>query len=234
MIRSPRRPSRPCAKDGLFQQVKPPGPSTSETGAPRPPSLWPEIPRRRHPPSTPGAPAEKRGPKGPPMLLRPSGDIHGQTAALDRAMALIAAERRADRPLISLGDLCRPRAPTAAAVLDQLISGPRRGAALALPAPGRSTTRSVPAVSSPRRRTHDPKILSGKGWLHPAPRRQRDPRASYLPEDAFAHPEGGGMEDAGPLGPRSSPPILTGTRWWPPPARPFPSAIWTSWRDFRR
>jgi len=122
-------------------------------------------------------------------MLYVLGDIHGQTAALDRAMALIAADGGADRPLIFLGDYV-DRGPDSRGVLDRLISGRDAGRPwrFLLGNHDRMFLRFVTEA-----RTHDPKILSGKGWLHPALGGNAT-LASYLPEDAFAHPEGGGME----------------------------------------
>jgi serine/threonine protein phosphatase 1 len=122
-------------------------------------------------------------------MLYALGDIHGQTAALDRALDLVAADGGADAPLIFLGDYV-DRGPDSRGILDRLIAGrdAQKPWRFLMGNHDRMFLRFVTEA-----RTHDPRVLSGKGWLHPALGGGAT-LASYLPAAAFSHPEGGGID----------------------------------------
>lgn len=96
------------------------------------------------------------------------GDIHGHLGELQNAHRLIAEDRDRvsdpDAVIMHLGDLV-DRGPDSRTVLDHLIEGRARGApwGVLLGNHDRMFLRFVRDGIS-----HDPAILSGKSWLHPA------------------------------------------------------------------
>ncbi|SLN33691.1 metallophosphoesterase [Roseisalinus antarcticus] len=92
------------------------------------------------------------------------GDIHGQAAELDRALALIEADGGPDAPITFLGDYT-DRGPDSRGVLQRLIEGRDAGRPwrFLLGNHDRMFLRFVTQADQ-----HDTHILSGKGWLHPA------------------------------------------------------------------
>ena len=59
-------------------------------------------------------------------MLYAVGDIHGQLAQLDRALALIEADGGRDAPVVFLGDYT-DRGPDSKGVIDRLLSGHEQG-----------------------------------------------------------------------------------------------------------
>ncbi|MBL4813166.1 MAG: metallophosphoesterase, partial [Rhodobacteraceae bacterium] len=92
------------------------------------------------------------------------GDIHGQKTMLDHALALIHADGGQDARIVFLGDYT-DRGPDSRLVVEALMEGFEQG-------------RNWVAVRGNHDRMfsryvrynneHDPRISSGKGWLHPA------------------------------------------------------------------
>ena len=97
-------------------------------------------------------------------MLYAIGDIHGQSAQLDRALALIEADGGRDAPHVFLGDL-PDRGPDTKGVIDRLMAGQAEGRdwTVILGNHDRMFLRFVRDGVE-----HDPAISSGKGWLFPA------------------------------------------------------------------
>ena len=95
-------------------------------------------------------------------MIHAIGDIHGQIAELDRALALVDATGEAGAPIVFLGDYT-DRGPDSRAVIDRLIA--EQG-------PGRVFLRGNHDRMFTRFLRHgiiaDPAIKSGKTWLHPS------------------------------------------------------------------
>lgn len=91
------------------------------------------------------------------------GDIHGQSAALDRALALITADGGGDAQIVCVGDYT-DRGPDSRGVLDTLIAGQRDGrrSTYLMGNHDRFFTRFVTEG-----RQHDPRVASGISWLNP-------------------------------------------------------------------
>ncbi|KPP93090.1 MAG: serine/threonine protein phosphatase PphA [Rhodobacteraceae bacterium HLUCCA08] len=92
------------------------------------------------------------------------GDIHGHSDQLDQALARIAADGGAAAPVVFLGDLV-DRGPDSRGVIQRLIDGGAAGRdwTVLLGNHDRMFLRFVRDGL-----LHDDRILSGKGWLHPA------------------------------------------------------------------
>ncbi len=97
-------------------------------------------------------------------MLYAIGDIHGQLAQLDRALALTEADGGRDAPHVFLGDL-PDRGPDTRGVIDRLMEGQAAGRdwTVLLGNHDRMFLRFVRDGVE-----HDPAITSGKGWLYPA------------------------------------------------------------------
>ena len=97
-------------------------------------------------------------------MLYALGDIHGQKAMLDRALALIEADGGKDAPHVFLGDYT-DRGPDSRAVIQTLIDGRDAGADWTFIKGNhdRMFWRFVEHGDM-----HDAHIKSGKGWLNPA------------------------------------------------------------------
>ena len=97
-------------------------------------------------------------------MLYAIGDIHGQSAQLDSALALIEADGGRDAPHVFLGDL-PDRGPDTKGVIDRLMAGQAAGRdwTVILGNHDRMFLRFVRDGVE-----HDPAITSGKGWLFPA------------------------------------------------------------------
>jgi len=121
-------------------------------------------------------------------MLYVIADIHGFHGALDRALALIAADGGSDAPVIFLGDYV-DRGPDSGRVIDRIMGGMLAG-------------RNWRALRGNHDRMfhrfvtqgiqNDPAIKSGKGWLHPA---LGGPAtlASYMPNLVLDHPDWPGL-----------------------------------------
>lgn len=119
------------------------------------------------------------------------GDIHGQLAMLERALALIAADGGADAPVVFVGDYT-DRGPDSRGVLDLLIAGRDAGR------PWTCLRGNHDQMFLDFLRTgaeHDPHIASGISW-HNARMGGDKTLASYgvSGEPNFLHPKGGGLE----------------------------------------
>ncbi|MDR9428300.1 MAG: metallophosphoesterase [Salibaculum sp.] len=97
-------------------------------------------------------------------MLYAIGDIHGQLAQLDRALALIEADGGRDAPHVFLGDL-PDRGPDTRGVIDRLMAGQAEGRdwTVLFSNHDRMFLRFVRDGVE-----QDAAIKSGKGWLHPA------------------------------------------------------------------
>ncbi len=91
------------------------------------------------------------------------GDIHGHSAGLDRALGLIEADGGPDARVVFLGDYT-DRGPDSRGVVERLVAGAQGGRNWVVLRGNhdRMFTRFVEAEGE-----HDPRISSGKGWLHP-------------------------------------------------------------------
>lgn len=92
------------------------------------------------------------------------GDIHGQSAMLDRALALIEADGGPGARIVFLGDYT-DRGPDSRAVVQTLVDGVAAGRNWVVLRGNhdRMFTRFVRSGIET-----DARIASGKGWLHPA------------------------------------------------------------------
>ncbi len=90
------------------------------------------------------------------------GDIHGQSAMLDHALDLIAADGGADAPVVFLGDYT-DRGPDSAGVLDRLIAGQAQGRPW-ITLKGNHDRMFEWFLEDPPR--HDPHMLVGYHWFH--------------------------------------------------------------------
>ena len=92
------------------------------------------------------------------------GDIHGQREMLHQALALIEADGGPDARIVFLGDLV-DRGPDSAGVIEDLHKGLAAGRdwTVLLGNHDRMFRRFLESGT-----LHDARILSGKGWLHPA------------------------------------------------------------------
>ena len=97
-------------------------------------------------------------------MLYAIGDIHGQTAQLDRALGLIAADGGAEAPHVFLGDYT-DRGPDSRGVLQRLIDGRDAGRDWTFLV-GNHDLMFLRYVTEGRQ--NDPHIKSGKSWLNPA------------------------------------------------------------------
>lgn len=117
------------------------------------------------------------------------GDIHGQMAQLDRALALIEADGGAEADLVFLGDLV-DRGPDSRGVIDTIMDGQAAGRPwhCVLGNHDRMFARFIGEGV-----IHDPAIKSGKGWLHTA---LGGPAtlASYMHHLDLDHPDWNGMD----------------------------------------
>ncbi|MCA0870613.1 metallophosphoesterase [Seohaeicola saemankumensis] len=90
------------------------------------------------------------------------GDIHGQSAMLDHALDLIAADGGADAPIVFLGDYT-DRGPDSAGVLDRLIAGQAQGRPWTTLKGNHDRMFEWFMEDTPR---HDPHMLVGYHWFH--------------------------------------------------------------------
>ncbi len=97
-------------------------------------------------------------------MLYAIGDIHGQIDALEAALDLIAADGGPEAPIVFLGDYV-DRGPDSQAVVARLMSGHAAGRPWTI-LRGNHDRMCVRFVTQGT--PHDSRILSGKGWLHPA------------------------------------------------------------------
>jgi diadenosine tetraphosphatase ApaH/serine/threonine PP2A family protein phosphatase len=91
------------------------------------------------------------------------GDIHGQLAQLDRALALIEADGGADAEIVFLGDLV-DRGPDSRLVIERLMAGQAMGRNWHVLKGNHDRMFQLFARHGDQ---HDARILSGLGWLHP-------------------------------------------------------------------
>ncbi len=92
------------------------------------------------------------------------GDIHGQYAMLAQALDWIEADGGRDARVVFLGDLV-DRGPESRGVIDRLVSGLAAGRDwIVLTGNHDRMFRRFLADGT----RHDGRILSGRGWLHPA------------------------------------------------------------------
>ncbi|MEB8389111.1 metallophosphoesterase family protein [Rhodobacteraceae bacterium KMM 6894] len=92
------------------------------------------------------------------------GDIHGQKAQLDRALALIEADGGRDAPVVMLGDLV-DRGPDSRGVIDALIAGQAAGRDWTV-LQGNHDQLFLDYLELGR--VHSPLVKSGRSWLsHP-------------------------------------------------------------------
>ena len=91
------------------------------------------------------------------------GDIHGQKAQLDRALALIEADGGRDAPLVLLGDLV-DRGPDSRGVIDTLIAGQAAGRDWTV-LQGNHDQLFLDYLELGR--VHSPLVKSGRSWLSP-------------------------------------------------------------------
>lgn len=91
------------------------------------------------------------------------GDIHGQAAMLDHALALIAADGGADAPLVLLGDLV-DRGPDSRGVIDRVMDAQARGRDWTV-LQGNHDQLFVAYLEHGS--TRSPLIKSGRSWLSP-------------------------------------------------------------------
>ncbi len=117
------------------------------------------------------------------------GDIHGQKAQLDRALALINADGGANSDLFFLGDLV-DRGPDSRGVIQTIIDGQADGRPWQCIRGNhdRMFTRFVRNGI-----VHDAAIKSGKGWLHTA-LGGPSTLASYMHHLDLDHPDWQGMD----------------------------------------
>ncbi|MEL6683248.1 MAG: metallophosphoesterase family protein [Pseudomonadota bacterium] len=121
------------------------------------------------------------------------GDIHGQKAMLDSALALIEADGGQDAQIVFLGDYV-DRGPDSRAVIETLIAGSEAGRrwTCIMGNHDRMFTRFVRDGTE-----HDPKVRSGINWLNPrlggtATLGSYGLKGGTGP--SFLHPKGGGLE----------------------------------------
>ena len=91
------------------------------------------------------------------------GDIHGQKAQLDHALALIAADGGPDAEIVFLGDYT-DRGPDSKGVLDTLIDGRAAGRNWRFLMGNHDRFFSHWVQHG---REHDPRVASGLSWLNP-------------------------------------------------------------------
>ncbi len=91
------------------------------------------------------------------------GDIHGQKAMLDRALALIEADGGPDAKVVFLGDYT-DRGPDSKSVLDLLITGQKAGRNWHFVMGNHDRFFSHWVQFG---REHDPRVASGISWLNP-------------------------------------------------------------------
>lgn len=119
------------------------------------------------------------------------GDIHGQKAMLDRALALIDADGGADARIVFLGDYT-DRGPDSKAVIETLIAGQTAGKPWTF-IKGNHDKMFVDFITQAIE--HDPHVKSGISWIN-----KRlggvTTLASYgvAGEPNFLHPANGGLE----------------------------------------
>ncbi|MDX8354207.1 metallophosphoesterase family protein [Cognatiyoonia sp. IB215182] len=121
------------------------------------------------------------------------GDIHGQKAMLDRALALIHADGGADAQIVFLGDYV-DRGPDSQGVIETLIAGQEAGYPWTC-IMGNHDRMFVRFVRNGAE--HDPRIRSGLSWFNrrlggEATLRSYDVGGGSGP--SFLHPKGGGVE----------------------------------------
>ena len=121
------------------------------------------------------------------MTIYAIGDIHGQRAMLEEALARIEADGGPDARIVFLGDYT-DRGPDSRGVLDLISSGLAEG--LNWVAIRGNHDRMFQNFLE-RGEVDDRKIASGKGWLHPALGGQHT-LGSY--DDLFLHPNNGGID----------------------------------------
>lgn len=92
------------------------------------------------------------------------GDLHGHLGQLDRVLALIEADGGGAEPVIFLGDHV-DRGPDARGVLDRLIRGIDAGLPWH-PILGNHDRMFLRFLQDGT--VHDPRIRSGRSWLHPS------------------------------------------------------------------
>lgn len=95
-------------------------------------------------------------------MIHAVGDIHGQIAELDRALALIDAVGEPAAPVVFLGDYT-DRGPESRAVIDRLVAEQGEGRVFLRGNHDRMFLRFLADGT-----IADPAIKSGKSWLHPS------------------------------------------------------------------
>ncbi|MGZ9809571.1 metallophosphoesterase [Pseudoroseicyclus sp. H15] len=121
-------------------------------------------------------------------MLFAVGDIHGQLAELEKALARIEAEGGPDARIIFLGDYT-DRGPDSKGVLERLSAGMAEGRNW-LCLKGNHDRMFLRFLQEGD--LHDPEIKSGKGWLNRALGGGAT-LASYFAAPGLHHPLGGGM-----------------------------------------
>ncbi len=124
------------------------------------------------------------------MTLYAVGDIHGQLAELDRALALIEADGGAEARVVFLGDYT-DRGPDSAGVLDRLIEGRAAGRDWRF-CKGNHDRMFQRFLESGRE--NDARISSGKSWLNRALGGTRTLGSYGLGGEAAAFLHNGGIE----------------------------------------
>lgn len=97
------------------------------------------------------------------MPIYAIGDIHGQKAMLDYALALIAADGGADAHIVFIGDYT-DRGPDSRAVIETLIAGKNAGRNWTF-LMGNHDRMFCDYVTSAKE--HDPKVKSNISWINP-------------------------------------------------------------------
>jgi len=126
-----------------------------------------------------------------PTSIYAIGDIHGQKAMLDRALALIAKDGGPDAQIVFLGDYT-DRGPNSKAVIETLIAGRDAGKPWTF-IKGNHDKMFVDFIT--KGREHDPRVKSGISWIN-----RRLGGVTTLEsygvkgEPDFLHPSGGGLE----------------------------------------
>ncbi|NDV02568.1 metallophosphoesterase [Pseudoroseicyclus tamaricis] len=128
-------------------------------------------------------------------MLFAIGDIHGQLAQLEQALARIEAEAGPDARIIFLGDYS-DRGPDSKGVLERLSSGLAEGRNWVCLKGNHDRMFHRFVVEG---ELHDEAIKSGKGWLDRALGGGAT-LYSYMNPPAIRHPLGGGMEMIASMG----------------------------------
>ena len=118
------------------------------------------------------------------------GDIHGQSAALDRALRLISADGGEEAEIVFLGDYT-DRGPDSRGVLDRLVSAKAEGRPWRF-CMGNHDRMFLRFLS--KGRENDPRISSGKSWLNRALGGSETLGSYGLSAEARAFLYNGGME----------------------------------------